>query len=275
MIPIEITIYYSSHNPWWLLVPLVIVAVGVWFFPKLRIKIFDRYIKAEVKRVEEKNKRKEWIITKCFDKIIKFFNDKIAYFVILGYCAIFIGLLIFIYYIFGEKQFVSGIVLGATVVTFIIFELPRLLKPNFYVAFLPNNEKNDGYIETPKQNIEITPKQGKALFFFRITNLGLNNCKDCTLWFKFPKGFMPLKEPCLYKELDFSKQFELQKQNYCAKFTPDKNYLTVAPGNSSVFPIWVKTPGSITKNEYDVEVSATSDTRWGEFDKKLKFGVTT
>jgi len=241
----------------WLPIALGIFLLSVVIYQRVRNKIFERKLfgKGREKRVAG------WL------------DANLRYAIIVCYFLIFAAIVVLIYFVFGQDHLLDGFVLGAIILSFIIFELPRLSRPNFYVVFLPGKEDVKRYEDTPQLDITISVRQEKALLFFRVTNRGLNNYQNCTFWFSFHEGFMPLTDQNLYDGIDFAKEFKLQKQNRCALFSPDKNYLSIPAGNHMFFPIWVQIPQTLDNIKKEVLVLSTSETRWGEFAKKLELRI--
>lgn len=188
------------------------------------------------------------------------------------YALIFAGLVSLVFLLYGKEHLLEGLVVGTVVTLFIVFQLPHILRPNMYVVYLRGIERSKTYEDIPCRDITVTAGR-VTLLYFRITNLGVNNYQNCTFWFIFPKGLVPLEDPNLYNGVDFRKEFQLQRRTRTVLFPPDKNYQTVTPGNSLYFPIWVQTPQALDNTNKKVSVSATCETRRGEFRKTLKVNV--
>lgn len=282
------------HWLWFLVLPLGIAAFSIWvvcfnkylwllsglgilllsgkIYSGARVKVFEKSLLTEqkmCKREREKERgrgeRKE---------PVERLDSNWGIILLLYYSLIFVGLVVLTYLIFGEDHLFEGFIAGALIVSFIIFELPRLLTPHMYVMCYPAIKGSKTRSDVPCSTITVTAGE-KALLFFRITNLGVNNYQNCTFWFSFSdcEGFVPLEDPNLYNGVDFRKEFQLQKRTRTVLFPPDKNYQTVAPGNSIYFPIWVQTPQAVDNANTEVKVEATSETRTGEFRKTLKVNV--
>lgn len=156
-------------------------------------------------------------------------------------------------------QLLSCIILGIALVGFSSSYAPRLMKPLISIGFLP--AKNSSYEQKLARSICL--RAGKPnLLWFQITNLGVNFYENCTCWITFPTKFSIIKKPARYKGLDFLKRFEFQRKNNCVMFLPTKNYMSIAPFNRLVLPIWVKASGE--KGKHQIQIGLASETRWGE-----------
>jgi len=176
-------------------------------------------------------------------------------------------------YAFGwTDQTVEAMALGALLVVFISIESPHLLRPNLLVVMMPSKDR--GYDDKPSLAVRLRTGHDELLFF-RLTNVGTAFSSNCQCWFSFPEGFMPMEySDDLYRGIDFVRQYEVQKQNRCAKFTPDRSYLGIAPMNHMVFPLWVSVTAKPNPNKpYKVRVGVQSESNWGEFTRELQIEV--
>lgn len=158
----------------------------------------------------------------------------------------------------------EALVAGLVLVVFVAFQLPRLIKP--YVVVLMLETTSQGYKDNGSTTVQV--KKGKPnLIFFRLTNTGTSFYKDLQCWVILYEGFMPLDDNTLYNDIDFRKDFEIQRQNRTAKFAAQN----VAPTNHLVFPLWFDTPKKIGK--YIVDICVASESTWGEFSQRLQVEV--
>ena len=163
----------------------------------------------------------------------------------------------------------DAILIGLALIGFLWFQLPYMLRPDFLVLPMPTSGKK--YSE-PRGDESVRVVAGKKkLLVFRVTSLGTHTYKDCSVWFYFPVGFKPVTEKKNYNGIDFLKQFDVQRTNRGFLFTPNKNYLTMAPLDHLLFPMWVKAPLKLAKpDDAKVSIELKSETTWGSNTHRLQ-----
>ena len=91
-------------------------------------------------------KLREWIWreSKYSDsKIATFLNRNWGIVILLGALSFVAYIILITIFIFGEDRFIEGVVVAIPLTIFIIFQLPRLLKPHIHITFLPIDDEGE------------------------------------------------------------------------------------------------------------------------------------
>jgi hypothetical protein len=95
-----------------------------------------------------------------------------------------------------------------------------------------------------------------------IQNLGFHTYKNFVIKFYFGEKFKIMPSNYRgYKDLDFGKEFGIQKRYGGVIFTPKDNFLTVPPQEVYVFPMYVKAPNE--EERYTLTVQFNAENTWG------------
>lgn len=164
-----------------------------------------------------------------------------------------------------QENLLNLIAIGFAMTTFSAIELPSLTKPNVFISVLPEDNKEITSItECEEIEMQVAAKTGvQRNVMFRIANLCLHTLKDCTFIFNFPKDFalVPYDNPT-YEDLDFKKQFSIQKRNNACIFTPKDSYTTFSPVDCLIFPIVAKLEGN-SQEKLEIGIEISSQSTWG------------
>jgi hypothetical protein len=164
-----------------------------------------------------------------------------------------------------QDNLLNLIAIGFTMITFSIVELSSLTKPNVFISVLSEDNKEiTSLAECEEIEMQLTAKAGaQRTIMFRAANLCLHTLKDCTFIFNFPKDFslLPFNNPA-YKNLEFKKEFSIQKRNNACLFTPNNNFTTFSPSDCLIFPIVVKSPTN-REEKLKIIVEVSSQSTWG------------
>jgi len=151
------------------------------------------------------------------------------------------------------EHFLGSLVLGLSILIFVTMQLPSLMKAQLHIAF-----RIDGkYARTIKLESGKTHKVE-----CEIQNLGFHTYKNFTVKFYYGKKFKIVPSNYRgYKDLDFKKQFSIQKRYGGVMFTPKDNFLTIPPQEVYVFPMYVTAPKE--KDEYRLKIEFNAENTWG------------
>lgn len=232
----------------WLIITSILLILSAWILINIRKYCYrkNQFGKGSVK------------------KIASWFDKGYGYVLLLYYILIFAGITTTFYFGLGMEDVFSGLVAGTAITSFIVIELPHLMKPNIVVVSLPAIKETKTYKDEPQTQVKIK-LGGEELLFFKLTNAGTNNYLNCTFWFFFPEGIQPIQEPKFYEDLEYKKEFEIQRPKRCVCFLPNKNYQSISRGNYMVFPIWVNVSPDIDNSEKKATIMVSSESRWGTF----------
>ena len=164
----------------------------------------------------------------------------------------------------------SLLVMGLGLVTFSSIQLPSLTEPHVFTSVIEDCEGkffrciyNEGKSCKARENrLEIAIKE-KRIIFFRLQNLSLHTLKNCTIWFTFPENF-EISKLIASDNVDFFKEYSIQKRNNAVKFSPTDSYLSVSPDDCLVLPIKVEVirPDADPKSQ-EIGIQLASETTWG------------
>jgi len=159
------------------------------------------------------------------------------------------------------EHFLGSFVFGLSILIFMSMQLPSLMKAQLHIAF-----RIDGkYARTIKLESGRTHKVE-----CEILNLGFHTYKNFTIKFYYGKKFKIVPSDYRgYKDLDFKKQFSIQKRLGGVMFTPKDNFLTIPPQEVYIFPMYVTAPKE--KGEYKLKILFNAENTWGmnEIDKRV------
>ena len=133
--------------------------------------------------------------------------------------------------------------------------MPLLTKAHFEIDFRVDNAKDF----SPKLTIEANTEQ---IIQTRIYNLGFSTLKNASIVIYFGKKFeiLPFSD-AKYIDIDFKKEFTVQKESGGAIFRPNKNFQTILPQMWLTFPVVVKVPNFEAPSKVIILVS--SENSWG------------
>ena len=176
----------------WLIITSILLILSAWILINIRKYCYrkNQFGKGSVK------------------KIASWFDKGYGYVLLLYYILIFAGITTTFYFGLGMEDVFSGLVAGTAITSFIVIELPHLMKPNIVVVSLPAIKETKTYKDEPQTQVKIK-LGGEELLFFKLTNAGTNNYLNCTFWFFFPEGIQPIQEPKFYEDLEYKKEFEI------------------------------------------------------------------
>jgi hypothetical protein len=154
-----------------------------------------------------------------------------------------------------SKELTSLIVLGLSINVFWVVQLPLLTKAHLFIDFAVDQ------IEVFRPTIDIDANS-EHLIYTRIYNTGFSTLKNAMVLIYFGKGFQIVAsgDP-RYDNIDFRKDFSVQKNNCGVGFLPTKNFQTLPPQEWFLFPVIVITP---KKQEVPrIEIQLSSENSWG------------
>jgi hypothetical protein len=165
-----------------------------------------------------------------------------------------------------QDNLLNLIAIGFAMMTFSAIEMPSLTKPHVFISVLSEYGKEiTSLAECKEVEMQLTVKVDvQRVIMFRAANLCMHTLKDCTFIFNFPKGFfslLPFDDPA-YKDLDFKKEFTIQKRNDACLFTPKNNFTTMSPSDCLIFPVIVK-PLKESEEKFEITVEVSSQSTWG------------
>jgi len=151
------------------------------------------------------------------------------------------------------EHFLGSLVFGLSILIFMSMQLPSLMKAQLLIVF-----RIDGkYARTIKLESGKTHK-----IECEILNLGFHTYKNFTVKFYYGKKFKIVPSNYRgYKDLDFKKQFSIQKRLGGVMFTPQDNFLTIPPQEVYIFPMYVMAPKE--KDEYTLKIEFNAENTWG------------
>lgn len=151
---------------------------------------------------------------------------------------------------------ITSLILGLSILIFVSIQLPLLMKAHLLISF----RIDDGEWSLSSR---IDLRSGKTTKVeFAIRNLGFSTYKNSTIIIYFRKDFKIV--PCdnlRYKDLDFKKEFHVQKIHGGVAFNPKDNPLTIPPQEVFIFPMYVKVPNKEEEREMTIEFF--SENTWG------------
>lgn len=153
------------------------------------------------------------------------------------------------------QQLTALFALGLSIVVFWAAVFPQLTKAQFFVDFRVDN------VGEFKPQIVLSAKT-EHLIVTRIYNMGFGTLKNAMVLLYFGHDFeiVPFKDS-KYRELDFEKEFTIQKENCGALFTPKTNYQTIPPQEWFLFPVIVKAPNA--SQSCQITLQFASENSWG------------
>jgi hypothetical protein len=147
----------------------------------------------------------------------------------------------------------SSIVLGLSILIFVSIQLPLLMKAHIHITFNIDGKWT--------RRISLRPEQTHKVEV-AIQNLGFSTYKNFVAKFYYGKEFKILPNNYRgYKDLDFGKEFSVQKRHGGVMFTPKENFLTIPPQEVYIFPMYVKAPKE--EREYKLKIEFNAENTWG------------
>ena len=251
-----------------LIIPVVIIPMATYL--RKRLWVFSEF------DIEKGSKIKIWFRQRA-DNL----NQNWGIVMLLEILAMFAYVTVIFPVILGGGFLMESIVFAAAVVVFMTFQLPRLLRPNVLISFLPCDDRSfckmTKELEGPITTLELT-KDSMHWFSVYVANLGINNYEKVGCWVTFDKSIKPIggKELLIeYKRcgivVDKERMPKYQEPNNCLRWEPNEK-LSMAHGDTIIHTARVTTPGKEGKYHLDVEIN--SSTRWGYRKKRLWLSIT-
>ena len=152
------------------------------------------------------------------------------------------------------EYFVGSFVLGLSILIFVSTQLPLLMKAHLLIIFK---------IDDGEWGSRIDLRSGKTTKIeFAIRNLGFSTYKNFVVKFYFGPDFKIIPyNHSKYKNLDFEKEFSIQKRHGGAMFTPKETFLAVPPQEVIIFPLIIKVPDESKK--YRLRIDFNAENTWG------------
>ena len=153
------------------------------------------------------------------------------------------------------EQLTALFALGLSIDVFWVAVFPQLTKAQLFIDFRVDNSGDF----KPKIVLDANTEH---LVETRIYNLGFSTLKSAMVLVYFGNSFeiLPFSDH-RYTELDFKKEFTIQKENQGVLFVPSKNYQTIPPQEWFLFPVIIKSPNA--KQNRQVTFQLASENSWG------------
>jgi hypothetical protein len=178
----------------------------------------------------------------------------------------------------NQDLIINALVVGLTLVTFSVVELPSLTKPHVFMSIIedcanyPNCQlRKNGKDSKCKfqEDINCKVRENKAflkigqpkILNFRLQNLGFHSLKNCVICISFPREVVQIQAISKKIQLDFFKNYEIQKRNNAVKISPQDNFMSISPADCFVIPVKVALIRLPKKNE-TISVEISSETTW-------------
>ena len=204
--------------------------------------------------------RKGYLGRKDFKKKVAIYYERLLHFLVLGRQILLFffptAFLLVISTLLPIKieYFLGTFVLGLSILIFVSTQLPLLMRAHLLITFK---------VDCGKWELGINIKSGKTIYIeSAIRNLGFSTYKNSSIIFYFKPDFEIVPyDDILYDDLDFKKEFNIQKRHGGVSFNPKDNFLTIPPQEVFIFPMWVKAPNKEEKRKMTILFS--SENTWG------------
>ena len=231
-----------------LIIAFIFAIFSFWLFNKIRSIVWKRATYSEGKIATRLNRN--WGVVILLGALLFF-----------GYVIIIVILL------FGQDRFVEGIVVASALTVFIIFQLPRLLKPHVHITFLPPDKEGENTrledLEKPLSSVSLQPSKKHTLNFY-VSHLGINiyenwnfilSSKDTKInILKSPSSPAHGLTPRGNAEMCFA--------------TPNIPY---GPDDNLMLSFDIQTPQDV--GSYQITTVFKCSTRWGETTKEMTINI--
>ena len=170
--------------------------------------------------------------TRRIQRVDPKYESNLHYVIICRQIMLFLSPFFIVYYFWRQSLalefFVGLIALGLTINIFWVVQVPQLTKANLYIDFSVD------CINKFKPKLWLKPDTEYTIYT-RVYNLGFHTLKNALVLKYFKKGFEVIPDGEKYEDVDFHKEFSVQKCNYGASFPPNKNYQTIPPQEWFIF----------------------------------------
>lgn len=168
-----------------------------------------------------------------------------------------------LFYSVYEDRLLEGILASIALIWFLRTQLPSLLPPVVAAVFHHWNEIDGEYIQAASDSDSIRPN-AETFLNLRLVNAGLSTYETCGCSVTLPREFEIIpwggeNPDSRYWQADYAKPFSLQRQNNCARFSPDPAHI-LHPGDSVWYPILVKSP--TTPSEFRAKIEFSTRSCW-------------
>ena len=238
----------------WLLIFLACAGVALWFTSVIRELVWK--------------KAKFQLKNKC--KLAEHLEDKWGWVLLICTFCFFIYWIFVITFIFGEQNLIQGIIVGSVLTVFILFQLPRLLKPHVLVTFLETGLSRLEHLDKPLHEFEIAVSDACQLSL-HITNLGINVYENWVIYLTFDRQ-LTIDESWLkeYKRKVQSSERSIairyQERNNALVYWP-QTHTPISPSSAVLIEFKVHVPSE--EKSWKVSFAIESSTRWGDTHKDL------
>lgn len=214
-------------------------------------------------------------IRRCLKEISGWYEGHLHSMVIFRLVLLFLAPLMFSFAVFGfastVNQLLTLVIIGGSIVSFWILELPLLTEASIDVTFattLSDDINMNSQIYRGKNSFssEAAFEPEKEHFLVvRVYNLGFHTYENATVTIYLGTGFniIPNDEEhdSTYAKIDFLKPFKIQKSYNGVRFTPsDDNFQSIPPKGCLLFPILLTSP---KHGDAKIETQFYSDNSWG------------
>lgn len=239
---------------WWqqavgLIIALIIAIFFIWLFREIRECVWKRskYLKGTI--TTPLNKR--WGLAVLLGALL-FFGYVIAVVILL----------------FGQENFTEGIVVASALTVFLIFQLPRLLKPHIHITFLCTDDEGERTLLSdlgkPLNQLTLyTNKEHKI--HLHINNLGVNIYENWAMFISFPSEIT-----IIGFESSATVSYRYQDRNNTAICGPSTQ-IPFGPDDAIICKIVIKAPN--IPDTYTINIEFKCSTRWAETEQDMYLNV--
>jgi len=210
-----------------------------------------------------------WPKNKKLKSCIRYINEHWGTVLLLEILAFLLYVIFTTVFVFGQDKLLAGIVIATPLTIFMIFQLPRLLKPHIYVTFLPPDDEgvktqlND--MEKPLSSISLLTSRKHTLHFY-ISNLGINLYEN---W-NFIVSSIHSNVKISNVPGSLSPQHSIEPRGNAAMHNADVSF-PYSPNDNLMLDFDVETPKEA--GIYSIIASFKCSTRWGETQKEMTLDV--
>lgn len=152
------------------------------------------------------------------------------------------------------EHFIASLVLGLSILIFVSTQIPLLMKAHLLINFTVDGKGSGSRINFRSgetHTVEVL-----------IRNFGFSTYKNFVAKIYFGPDFKIIPyNHSKYKDLDFKKEFSIQKKHGGAMFTPKETFLTIPPQEVYIFPLIIKAPDE--GKEYRLHIEFNAENTWG------------
>ncbi|MFC1991187.1 hypothetical protein ACFLVC_00400 [Chloroflexota bacterium] len=272
----------------WLIVALLTVVLAIWLTRRARDFAWKwgRFERSE-NLLKKNNLAKKWIAAPS-----QWFYEHWGVVIIFGAILLLSSWTLVITLLFGERNAVSGIVVGSTISVFLLFQLPRLLSPHVQIVPLETTYTKLTNLDRPKdiKNLEtcvdgqkkhVTAKEIPAIKvneyrerFLHIANTGINTYENWSIHLLFDPA-IKVDAEWLERRYKSSPNIQCATQRTDEKgatiiYSPRSGY-SLGPNQDLIIGFNVAAKSKKAINPLRLEINSSN--RWGDTVKYFSWQV--